>query len=129
MPQVAPIVLNDGVANKTFTPTSLSNGVALFTNREAARAADWPKLSASSVPPSRARGKGVVKSAFTVPVPVSDQDGCCVDKDAPTVIAFNLDVGTPAHATAEQITKALEQFRSFIASATFEDLVEGSGWY
>lgn len=129
MPQVAPITLNDGTANKIYQPTSLSNGVALFANRDPQRAAEWPKLSASAAPPSRAKGKGSVKSAFTVPVPVSDQDGCCVDKDTPTVIAFNVDVGVPSHATAVQITAALEQFRSWINSETFEDLVEGSGWY
>lgn len=130
MPQVAPITLKDSDnANVVFNPVSLVSSTALFADQTATRTADWPKLSANPTPPTKSAGKGSMKTTFTVPVPVVDQSGCCVDKDAPSVISFNVSTGLPINTEKAKAEDALALFRSWVNSTTFKDLYLGSGWY
>lgn len=129
MPQVVPITLNNGQEDRVYNPVSLANGQALYADRTESLAANWSKLSAKSEVPTKAKGKGVVRSSLTIPVPVTDQAGCCVDKDSPTVIALNFDVHVPVNASAAQRTAAIALFRSWVNSATFAELVNGESFY
>lgn len=133
MPAIAPIILvdtsKDPDVNHTFNPTANANGKVLFTDRSPGRAADWLKLSSSTAVASGLTGKMKTVSSLTVPVPVEDQAGCCVDKDGPTVIAFNTDVAVPTGATQAQVDTALSLFRSWVNSTNFADTVAGNAFY
>lgn len=132
MPTIANVVLTDDSVDPpvdhTYNPASKVEGQTMFVDRSDDRAANWGKLSASaSLPTATTAGKS--KSTLTIPVPVTDQTGCCVDKDAPKVIAFNVSTALPSHATDEEADSALAQFRSWVNSDDFASLFSGENFY
>lgn len=107
----------------TFGPSSNQNSTAMFADRSPERAADWPKLSIRTASPTKAAGKGGQHVTLTIPIPVEDQAGCCVDKNAPTVVAMEAKASVAVSASAAQRKTAVALFRSYVNSQDFEDLV------
>lgn len=106
-----------------FGPQSNQNSTAMFADRSPERVADWPKLSIRTGSPTKAAGKGTQNVVLTVPIPVEDQSGCCVDKNTPTVIAMEAKASVTTTSTADQRKTAVALFRSYVNSQDFEDLV------
>lgn len=129
MPQLAPIVLNDGTNDNTFNPSGFNGERAVFVESAVDRLANQPRIN-TRVRPAAATNTGhLVETVLSFPVPVLDQDGCCVDKDAPAISSFNVRTLRAKTATQAQMTSALAEFRSYVASTAFADLVMGQSYY
>lgn len=133
MPAFSPITLvdssTDPSTNHVFEPTNAMNGNALFTNRAPARVADWEKLSVRVSAPTVSAGKGTSESVLTVPVPVEEQESCCVDKNAPTVNAFTVKTSMSIMSTAAQRDTMVALIRSYVNSTQFAAAVKGESFY
>lgn len=113
----------DPSVDHVFGPASNQNSIAMFADRSPERVADWPKLSVRTAQPTKSAGKGTQHVTLTVPVPVEDVSGCCVDKNAPSVIAIEAKASVTTTASATQRKTAVALFRSYVNSQDFEDLV------
>lgn len=129
MPQLAPIVLNDGTTPHTFNPSGFNGERAVFVETAVDRLANQPRINTRVRPAASANTGHLVETVLSFPVPVLDQDGCCVDKDTPAISSFNVRSLRAKTMTAAQMESALAQFRAYVASPVFADLVLGQSYY
>lgn len=113
----------DPSVSHTFGPASNSNSMAMFADRSPELVAEWPKLSVRTTAATKQAGKASQHVTLTIPVPVESETGCCVDKNAPTVIAMEAKASVVNQSSAAQRKTAVALFRSYVNSQDFEDLV------
>lgn len=130
MPQLAPRVLQDAeAANQTYVPGTFNGVKTVFVNRSAARFSEQATLTETTRPAAKTNLGHKFDAGLSFPHPVVDQNGCCVDKDAPAASHFNVSILASKVATAAELDDAIAQFRSYVASAVFADLVKGGSNY
>lgn len=126
MPQLAPRVLkNAEEADKTYTPASFNGTKTVFVDRSQGRFADQSTITETTRPTAKGNNGHKFESTLALPHPVVDQDGCCVDKDAPATSYINTSVLANKVATAAQLDDLIALYRSYVASSAFADLVKG----
>lgn len=126
MPQLAPRILKDAAqADHTYVPASFTGAKTVFVDRSATRFSDQSTLTETTRPAAKGNNGHKLDVVLSLPHPVVDQDGCCVDKDAPATSYINTSVLASKHATAAQLDDLIALYRTYVASPAFADLVKG----
>lgn len=128
MPQLAPRVLNNGTENVTYD-ISTSAGLETVFVAAADRFSESSTLKETTRPTSTKNDGHKVTVALALPHALGDQDGCCVNKDAPPVSYFNLNTLASKFATPEQRDELVALIRSYVNTTAFASLVKGGSNY
>lgn len=133
MPKLDTLALTTGQSpakTYTFVPSSNRNNRAVLVDiTTETRVVDQQVISAEITTPTGTSGRSRFRGTLKFPIPVEDQSGCCVDKDAPTAVYANVDVQVSTAASTAQITDSLELFRAWVASDDFAALFAGQAYY
>ena len=126
MPQLATRVLKDAKSvDHSYVPTTKVGNRAVFTDRAEASFQNQSTLTEETRPVTKANEGHKLRATLALPHPVQDQEGCCVDKDAPAVSYINIDTLASKRASGAQLDDLIALTRSYVASAAFADLVKG----
>lgn len=128
MPQLAPRVLNNGTDNVTYAVSTFNGSQAVFV-AQADRFSESSTLTEVTRPTSTKNDGHKLTVALALPHPVGDQDGCCVNKDAPPVSYFNLNTLASKFATPAQRDQLVALIRAYVGTTAFADLVKGGSNY
>lgn len=128
MPQLAPRVLNNGTDPVTYDVSTFDGRKTVFV-AAATRFAESSTLTEETRPTASKNDGHKVSVTLALPHPVGDQDGCCVNKDAPPVSFLNLNTLASKFATNAQRAEFLALIRSYVNSTAFGALVVGGSNY
>nr|APG77241.1 hypothetical protein [Hubei levi-like virus 10] len=126
MPQLAARVLKDAQnVDHTFNPASKNGNVVVFVDRSQAAFANQSTLREEITPTTSANQGHRLNAALTIPSPILDADGCCVDKSTPPVSFIQVRTLASKFASSSELDNLIAEFRSYVASEVFADLVKG----
>lgn len=127
MPALAPRVLrNAEAADVTYAVSTFNGSKALFVDQTTeSRFANQSTLSEQTRPTAAANDGHKLTVSLALPHPVEDQDGCCVNKDAPPSSYVAINTLASKFATGAQIDDLIALTRSYVNSAAFAELVKG----
>lgn len=126
MPALANRVLKDAAnVDHTFQPASQNGNVVVFVDRSQPSFANQATLREEITATTRDNMGHRINNTLTIPSPVPDQEGCCVDKTEPPVSFIQVRSLASKFSTSAQLDDLVAEFRSYVASAVFADLVKG----
>lgn len=130
MPAIAPRVLKNAAnVDVTYNPAALGGNKATFVDQTNGRFADQSVLTEITRPTSSSNDGHKFTVNLALPHPLLDQDGCCINKDAPPSSYLAITTLASKHATGAQIDDLIARTRSYVASAAFAALVKGGNNY
>lgn len=126
MPALANRVLKDAAAvDHTFNPTTKNGNTVVFVDRAQPFFANQATLREEVTPTNAVNQGHRLTATLTLPTPVADQDGCCVDKTQPPVSFLQVKSLASKFSSSSELDDMIAEFRSYINSAVFADLVKG----
>lgn len=130
MPALAPRVLVNSTATVTYDVSTFDGKKAVFVNSGSqALFANQSTLTEATRPTAQSNDGHKLTVALALPHPVVDQEGCCVDKNAPATSYLNLNTLLSKFATAEQANDFVALIRSYVGTTAFAELVKGKSNY
>lgn len=130
MPQLAPRVLKDAEdADQTYAVSTFNGVKTVFVNLAEARFANQSTLSETTRPTASNNDGHKLSVSLALPHPVEDQEGCCVNKDAPPASYFAINTMLSKFATSAQGDDLVALIRSYVNSTAFAALVKGGNNY
>lgn len=129
MPAIAPIALTVGSNTETYQPSMANGRETTFTDTTPGRLADWRVIKVTVRPASAQNGGHFVEALLVRPIPVEDQTGCCVDKDAPPADTIRIQTFLSKAATPAQAGEMVEALVGFAQDTGYQSVVKGSSYY
>lgn len=125
----ADLVLADGATpavNHTYRADGVVGREAFWVDDTTkTRVSEWSTIKVTQRPAASNNDGHKVVTSFILPHPLADQQGCCVNKDAPPYSRFTIETLRSRFATNAQADDLVAFIRSYVASPQFAAAVKG----
>lgn len=129
MPAIAPIALTLGTSTETYNPASSNGTKSTFTDVQPGRMADWRVLNVTVRPAGKTNAGHLVEILMVRPVPVQDQSGCCVDKDAPSADTIRITTLLSKESNPARATALVQALSAVAGDAAIQAVIKGGSFY
>lgn len=129
MPALAPRVLKDAAnVDQQYDVSTFDGRKAVFVHA-GARFSESSTLVETTRPSASNNDGHKLTATLTLPHPLEDQAGCCVNKDTPPASYFTINTLASKFATSAQRDDLVALIRSYVNTAAFAELVKGASNY
>lgn len=129
MPAIAPIALEVGETTETYLPTSSNGNRTQFTDNSTGRLANWRVIRFDVRPAGAGNSGHLVEALLVRPIPVEDQAGCCVDKDAAPASTIRIQTLLHKAASPAQAIELVESLVALASDAGYQAVIKGGNYY
>lgn len=129
MPSLAPISLSIGEGTEVYNPTGATGSSFRFTDTTPGRLSEWRTAKIDIRPASPANSGHLVEVLLVRPIPVEDQSGCCVDKDATPASTIRITTLLSKSSNADQAQELVDMLVAFAQNTDYQSVVKGASYY